>query len=176
MTHLQDGVILRPVAEGDGAALADAYARNRDHLAAWEPARGDSFATAQVQEQLVTRLGAAEAAGRGLGLVLEHDGAIVGRVTLSEVVRGEFCSARLSYWLDRAYTGRGHMTGAIAFALGLARDELRLHRVEAATLTHNRASQGVLERTGFERIGIARRYLRIAGEWQDHVLFQRLLD
>ena len=33
----------------------------------------------------------------------------------------------------------------------------------------------VAARTGFQRFGYAPRYLRIAGEWQDHVLFQ-LLD
>jgi ribosomal-protein-alanine N-acetyltransferase len=33
----------------------------------------------------------------------------------------------------------------------------------------------VLRRSGFTPIGVAPRYLRIAGEWQDHLLFQ-LLD
>ena len=52
--------------------------------------------------------------------------------------------------------------------------ELGLHRVEAGTLVHNRASQRVLERNGFVRYGLAPQYLRIAGRWQDHVLFQVL--
>jgi ribosomal-protein-alanine N-acetyltransferase len=34
----------------------------------------------------------------------------------------------------------------------------------------------VLEKNGFERIGLARRYLKIAGEWRDHFLFQRVAD
>jgi len=38
------------------------------------------------------------------------------------------------------------------------------------------ASQRVLTGNGFERIGIAPKYLRIAGEWQDHILFQLLLE
>jgi ribosomal-protein-alanine N-acetyltransferase len=40
----------------------------------------------------------------------------------------------------------------------------------------NVASQRVLEKNGFERIGVARRYLHIAGAWRDHVLFQRVAD
>ena len=32
----------------------------------------------------------------------------------------------------------------------------------------------MLEKNGFERIGLARAYLRIAGEWRDHILFQRV--
>jgi [ribosomal protein S5]-alanine N-acetyltransferase len=51
-----------------------------------------------------------------------------------------------------------------------------LHRLEAATLVDNLASQAVLRRTGFTLIGLASRYLRIAGRWRDHLLFQRLAD
>jgi ribosomal-protein-alanine N-acetyltransferase len=40
---------------------------------------------------------------------------------------------------------------------------------------HNAASQQVLRRDGFEEFGLARDYLRIAGRWQDHRLFQRIL-
>ncbi len=39
---------------------------------------------------------------------------------------------------------------------------------------HDTASQTVLARNGFTRIGLALRYLRIAGRWQDHVLHQLL--
>jgi len=34
----------------------------------------------------------------------------------------------------------------------------------------------VLEKAAFERIGLARRYLRINGVWRDFFLFQRLAD
>ena len=51
-----------------------------------------------------------------------------------------------------------------------------LHRVEAATLVGNLRSQAVLRRNGFTLIGTAPRYLRIAGAWRDHLLFQRLAD
>jgi ribosomal-protein-alanine N-acetyltransferase len=37
-------------------------------------------------------------------------------------------------------------------------------------------SQRVLSKCGFERIGPARRYLRINDEWRDFLLFQRLAD
>lgn len=60
--------------------------------------------------------------------------------------------------------------------MNLAFTELGLHRVQAATLLNNAGSQRVLEKNGFERIGVARRYLRIAGKWQDHVLFQRIAE
>jgi ribosomal-protein-alanine N-acetyltransferase len=51
-----------------------------------------------------------------------------------------------------------------------------MHRLEAGTLVDNVASQRVLEKNGFERIGLARAYLRIAGAWRDHILFQRVAE
>ena len=48
--------------------------------------------------------------------------------------------------------------------------------MQGETLPENRASQVVLERNGFERIGFAPRFLRIAGQWRDHVLYQRVND
>lgn len=56
-------------------------------------------------------------------------------------------------------------------ALPHAFGPLRLHRVEAGTLVHNGASRRVLENCGFQPIGISRRHLRIAGEWQDHRIY-----
>ena len=58
--------------------------------------------------------------------------------------------------------------------LELAFGALALHRVQAETLRHNVRSRRVLAKNGFERIGMAPKYLRIAGEWQDHDLFQKL--
>jgi ribosomal-protein-alanine N-acetyltransferase len=34
----------------------------------------------------------------------------------------------------------------------------------------------VIEKNGFTRIGIAPRYLQIAGTWSDHVLFQKTAE
>ncbi|WEK59807.1 MAG: GNAT family N-acetyltransferase [Candidatus Microbacterium colombiense] len=168
---------LRPVAIGDGAALARAYARNREHLAPWEPMRDDVFFTTSWQESDVARCIADASAGRGSRFVIaSSDGEIRGRVNLNSIVRGAFRSADLGYWIDDASQGRGLTSRAVAVVLAHAREDLELHRVQAATLTHNVASQRVLRGNRFERIGLAPRYLRIAGEWQDHVLFQRLLD
>ncbi|WP_324603323.1 GNAT family protein [Nesterenkonia massiliensis] len=51
-----------------------------------------------------------------------------------------------------------------------------LHRLQASVLVYNQASQTVLRTAGFQKIGLAEKYLKIAGQWQDHLLFQRLLD
>lgn len=172
---LVDGVVLRELHPDDAGALADAYARNRAHLAAWEPERDEAFFTiARQTTEVATQLEDA-ARGGALPLVLDHDGTIVGRFTLSGIVRGPFRSANLGYWVDAARTGRGLASAAVATIVGVARDELGLHRIQAATLTHNGGSRRVLERNGFRHIGFAPSYLKIAGRWQDHELFQLIL-
>lgn len=169
--------VLRPVRAGDGVALAKAYSANREHLAPWDPLRDDEFYTAQWQETHVRQCLADAAEGRGARFVIEStDGEIRGRINLNNIVRGAFRSADLGYWIDVAHARRGLASRGVREVIGHARHDLHLHRIQAATLLHNLASQRVLAGTGFERIGLAPRYLRIAGEWQDHLLFQLLLE
>lgn len=168
---------LRPVRAGDGAALARAYAANREHLAPWDPVRSEAFYTPSWQEGNVSQCLDEAATGRSCRFVIvSDDGEIRGRVNVNNIVRGAFWSADLGYWVDASRTGRGLATRAVAETVEHARTELRLHRLQAATLLHNVTSQHVLAANGFERIGMAPNYLKIAGEWQDHLLFQRLLS
>ncbi|HET8727423.1 MAG TPA: GNAT family protein, partial [Alphaproteobacteria bacterium] len=70
----------------------------------------------------------------------------------------------------------GFMTEAVRAILGFAFYQLGLHRVEAACLPTNVASKGLLLKAGFAQEGYARAYLRIDGEWQDHLLFALLRE
>ena len=171
-----DGVSLRLLEAGDGRARLDAYERNREHLAPWDPERSEEFFTEEHQAGIVATMLESHAEGNALPLVIADGESIVGFVNLSSIVRGILQNAVLGYWLDRSYTGRGIMGRAVNAVIAVARDELELHSLQAGTLVNNVASQRILLGAGFERIGIAPRYLKIAGSWQDHILFQRLLE
>lgn len=175
MIDLGDGLRLRPVALGDGPAFADAYRRNSQHLAPWDPLRAPNFATVAIQEQNVVRSVDERRLGRSSRFVITDGDRIVGIVNLNDIVRGAFESAHLGYWIDATLAGRGVMSRAVGHIASHAQQTLGLHRIQAATLVHNIASQRVLAHNGFTRIGLAPRYLKIAGEWQDHILFQRIL-
>ncbi|WP_418607399.1 GNAT family N-acetyltransferase [Georgenia sp. SUBG003] len=166
---------IRPLHAGDGAALARAYVRNRDHLAPWEPRRPESWFTGHGQEENVARRLAEHERGATLAWVLVDGDDVVGTMTVGGIVRGPFLSGNLGYWIDGTYTGRGLATAAVAYAAAACAED-GLHRLQAGTLLHNAASQTVLRRNGFEPIGVARRYLCIAGSWQDHVLLERILE
>lgn len=167
------GTQVRLVEAGDAAGLARVLSENREFLAPYEPEREPTYATAEHQVRVLGHALAEHEAGRCVPFVVLHDGELVGRVTVNDVVRGPFQSAHLGYFVAQSVNGRGVATAAVAQVLGRAFTDLGLHRLQAATLLTNAASQAVLRRNGFERIGIARNYLRIAGRWQDHVLFQR---
>ncbi|MFJ2414826.1 GNAT family N-acetyltransferase [Streptomyces brevispora] len=176
-THRLDAEVrLRPVTAADAASLAASMTRSRTYMRPWEPRRPDSFYTEEGQRQRLAGLLTDREAGRAMAWVLadEEDRAI-GGFNLNAIALGPFRSATLGYWVDVEYTGRGLATAAVRKICDLARDELRLHRVEAGTVTANTASQRVLTKCGFEQFGLAPRYLHIDGEWRDHRIFQRIL-
>ena len=94
------------------------------------------------------------------------------RTSGNSVVRWSFQSASVGYWVAQECNGRGIATRAVAAAKRIAAGELGLHRLEASTLLDNAASQRVLAKNGFVQFGVAPDYLRIAGRWQPHALFQ----
>jgi ribosomal-protein-alanine N-acetyltransferase len=102
-------------------------------------------------------------------------GTMVGGLTLCNVRRGVTQSCTLGYWIGAKFANKGYMTAAVRAVIPFVFDSLELHRLEAACLPSNTASIKLLEKTGFRREGLARRYLRINGIWQDHLLYA-LLD
>lgn len=172
---LPGGVTLRLVRAGDAEALSAAYTSNREHLAPTSPPRPDSFFTAEGQAGRIEEQLRELEARRAVPWVLVSEAVIVGTIQLTGVTFGPFRSAYLGYWVAADRQGRGLTGAAVASVCRAARETVGLHRIEAATLLDNAASQRVLEKNGFEPIGMAPRYLHIDGAWRDHRLFQRVL-
>ena len=92
-------------------------------------------------------------------------------MTLGNVRRGVAQSGTLGYWIGEPFARQRYMTDALDVIISFSFQTLELHRLEAACLPTNAASQGVLRKLGFKEEGYARKYLRINGEWCDHLLF-----
>lgn len=165
---------IRLIAVEDALPLAELLQVNREFLAPWDPVRPEEYFTADGQQRAIEEALERYAEEAIVPYVIVERGKVIGRVTLSNIVRGAFQSCNLGYWVGSAHTGRGRATAAVRDMMGVAFLELSLHRIEAGTLLHNVASQRVLERNGFVRFGLAPRYLNIAGRWQDHVMYQAL--
>jgi ribosomal-protein-alanine N-acetyltransferase len=167
---------LRMLELGDVPALTALLQANRDHLRPWEPARSDDFFTAAEQERRARAALADAEAGVAVPFLVTAGGDILGRVTLSGVVRGALQSCAIGYWIRADRLGEGHATRAVGLAVAHAFEHLGLHRVQAETVPENVASQTVLRRNGFTEYGLAARYLKINGQWRDHRMFQVLCD
>jgi ribosomal-protein-alanine N-acetyltransferase len=163
--------VIRLLEPADAEELAALYRSNRAFLAPFEPDRADEFYTAAHQRRRIERI------GRDLWrwAILDGD-EMVGMIALVDVVREEVQLGNVGYFVAEKHNGHGHATGAVADVVAFAFEEAGLHRLEAGTLVDNFASQRVLEKNGFERFGLARKLLKINGEWRDHVLFERLAE
>jgi [ribosomal protein S5]-alanine N-acetyltransferase len=157
--------VIRPLAETDARELLLLRIANRAFLEPFDPARPDEFFTLEVQSETARNADGSRFA------ILAGD-AIAGMVSLSNISFGAFKNANVGYWVDQDCNGRGLASHALAEVAEHAFGPLGLHRLEAGTLVDNLASQRVLEKNGFERIGLARNYLHINGAWRDHILFQ----
>lgn len=167
--------VTRVVSVDDAKILARLVAVNRDYLAPWSPLQHDRYYTEAGQREVLARdVGAYELGGMVPLVILDSSGAICGRINLNSVIRGAFQSASVGYWVSESHTGRGVASAALADAIKIGFGEYGLHRLEAATLLRNTPSQRVLMRNGFRPFAVAEGYLKIAGKWQDHILFQLL--
>lgn len=166
-------LVLRAPRAKDHAAWVAAREGSREHLERWEPSWSEhEFTPRSFRRRLKWyREGAGSDTSYSFFIETKEGGALIGGVTLDAIRRGTTQRGVLGYWLVESATGSGYMTEAVRGLLRFAFEELKLHRIEAASIPENVASVRVLERTGFEREGYMRAYIRIDGAWQDHLLF-----
>lgn len=95
-------------------------------------------------------------------------GALVGYADITNIVRGPFLSAYLSYYAFRGHERQGLMTEGLRLVIRHAFRKLRLHRLEANIQPANIASIALVKACGFSKEGYSPRYLKIRGRWRDH--------
>ena len=171
-------VCLRPLRQGDWRAWAELREGSRAFLAPWEPTWSHDALTRGAFRRRVRAYEREWQQGTAYSLLVvrRSDDCLMGGVTLSNLRRGVAQSASLGYWIGEPHARQGFMTEALSGILDFAFDDLALHRIEAACLPDNLASQALLRRIGFGEEGYAREFLRINGRWQDHLLFGMLRD
>jgi [ribosomal protein S5]-alanine N-acetyltransferase len=174
---LTDGeVALRPIKLRDQRAWREVNRRNRDWLRPWEATippspRGITPPTRPSYRQMVRHLRAEAQAGRMLPFVVEHQGRLVGQLTVAGITWGSMCSGHIGYWIDRAVAGRGVMPTAVALATDHCFRSVGLHRIEICIRPENTPSRRVVEKLAFREEGLRPRYLHIDGAWRDHLVY-----
>ncbi|WP_299495542.1 GNAT family N-acetyltransferase [uncultured Shewanella sp.] len=175
------------------ALLGHYHLENRAYLSSWEPQRSvDHFSDTKIQARLKRQLRAyfQEQAvhwvafqhqdissindlNQGL-LCLRPEAKIIGVCNFTNIIQGAFQACHLGYSLAEARQGQGYMQEMLAATIDYAFDELGLHRIMANYMPSNDKSQRLLETLGFEQEGRAKDYLKIAGQWEDHILTSKI--
>jgi ribosomal-protein-alanine N-acetyltransferase len=171
-----DGIFLREPVFDDFKQWRALRSASADFLKPWEPEwQSDELTTISFRQRIRHyRELKVDDKGYPFFIFATKDESLLGAATLHHVRRGVAQSATLGYWVGEAHVRQMVMTRALTALLPFAHSELRLHRVEAACLPRNEASIRLLEKSGFEREGYAKSYLKIAGEWEDHILWSHL--
>ena len=99
------------------------------------------------------------------------DNTLLGGINVGNVRRGVAQSASLGYWVGENHARNGYMKEALQILIPTLFIDLRLNRLEAATLEENTASRNLLKKIGFKKEGLLRKYLKINGTWRDHILY-----
>jgi [ribosomal protein S5]-alanine N-acetyltransferase len=171
-------VLLRLPRTEDFEAWAALRAQSRQFLEPWEPLWSEHDLTAYAFRQRIRSYAQQIKRDSAYPFFIFHrdEGHLLGAITLSNVRRGVAQMCNVGYWIGQTYARQGYMADALDLAVDYGFSNLGLHRVEAACLPSNAASIALLGRCSFDLEGLARNYLKIAGIWQDHLLFSRTVS
>lgn len=167
------GVYLRAPQRRDYAIWSALREASREHLLPWEP-EWPSHANSRSDWRLRIRAWRDnwfDDRGYSFLIFRTETNQLLGGISLTHVRRGSAQTASLGYWLGHDAMGHGYMLDAVKTLCRWATGPLGLARIEASTLEDNVKSRRVLEQAGFQREGLARSYLEIAGRRRDHVLY-----
>ena len=115
--------------------------------------------------------------GYAFFILRASDAALVGGLSVSNVRRGVAQAASIGYWIGAPHAGRGLHDGARARRAALHLRHARAQSPGGGLPAPQRRLRGACwRRSGFRREGLARRYLKINGAWQDHDLYALLHD
>ncbi len=176
-------MVVRPIRPGD----RDAFVRFEEasvHLhAPWQPIPPAGLDFGGLFDRALERMKHNRAARKPTDyrmIGVDESGAILGVFNLSQICWEPFCSAVAGWRVHAEWTGQGLATEGVNalldFAFAPPPHGLGLHRVQAGIIPTNAPSIRVAHKTGFRREGYCPRYLKIAGQWQDHILFAKLAD
>ncbi|TMP41131.1 GNAT family N-acetyltransferase [Pseudoalteromonas citrea] len=154
----------------DYVALSDYYLRNEQGFKIWQPKLAYDFHYKENWKKRISEQLDEQNSGNAYYFVAEKKGIVYGHCTLSQVSRGVFQACYLGFSVCKSYEGKGIAFNLVKHACDYAFGTVKLNRIMAAHIPHNNRSARLLKRVGFKRDGFARNYLKINGNWENHIL------
>ncbi|WP_369903379.1 GNAT family N-acetyltransferase [Bacillus manliponensis] len=105
------------------------------------------------------------------GVFLKENGAHVGMIDFSTLIRDDFQWCRMGYTIHNQYWRKGYGKEAVKAAIHIAFHNLNFHRIEAHINTDNDASIHLAKSVGMEFEGVRKGFIFEFGEWTDHLVY-----
>ena len=166
-------VFLRPPKRRDALKWQKLRMSSKSFLVPWEPSWDSSSCTRRAFLRYFKNSNYLANMDRAYSFLIFKcdDKVLLGGINIGNVRRGVAQSASLGYWIGAQHARNGYMKEALKLLIPSAFVDLRLNRIEAATLEENIASRNLLKKIGFKKEGVLRKYLKINGSWRGHVLY-----
>ena len=166
-------VFLRPPKRRDALKWQKLRMSSKSFLVPWEPSWDASSCTRRAYLRYFKNSNYLANMDRAYSFLIfkTDDNTLLGGINIGNVRRGVSQSASLGYWIGEKYSRNGYMKEALKLLIPSLFVDLRLNRIEAATLEENIASKNLLKKIGFKKEGVLRKYLKINGNWRDHILY-----
>ena len=166
-------VFLRPPKRRDALKWQKLRMSSKSFLVPWEPSWDAASCSRRAYLRYFKNSNYLANMDRAYSFLIfkSDDNTLLGGINIGNVRRGVSQSASLGYWIGEKYSRNGYMKEALKLLIPSLFVDLRLNRIEAATLQENIASKNLLKKIGFKKEGVLRKYLKINGTWRDHILY-----
>ncbi len=166
-------VFLRPPKRRDALRWQNLRLSSKKFLVPWEPKWDSSSTSRRAYMRYLKNSNYLANMDRAYSFLIfrKDDKNLLGGINIGNIRRGVAQSASIGYWIGKQYTRQGYMKEALDTLIPSLFIDLRLNRIEAATLEENIASRNLLMKIGFKKEGKLRKYLKINDKWQDHILY-----
>ncbi len=172
-------LLLRIPNESLAEIYLDYLKKNKEFFKPFTPLRSEDYFVLDKQKELFEEKHLLALEDKNFSFLISEKpkpDIIIGDIHLSNIIRGVFQSCYLGYKISEEQNGKGYASEAVHECIRFAFDTIRLHRIEANVMPSNQASIKVLLKSGFKKEGLAKKYLKINGKWEDHSQYAILND